>query len=57
MDSIIRRLIHMKVKNGVPAAQLLVGWHETYGFHGLLWGPGDVVPDLGLAPLVEIPRK
>lgn len=32
-------------------------WHETYGFHGLLWGPDDVLPGLGLAPLVEIPRK
>ncbi len=32
-------------------------WVDTGGAHALLWRPGLVFPDLGLASLVEIPRK
>jgi len=32
-------------------------WIEAGGFRGGFWGPGDVGPGLGLAPLVVIPRK
>lgn len=33
------------------------GWHGTVGAFAGLWLPGDVDPSLGLASLVEIPRK
>ena len=32
-------------------------WYEADGAGALLWSLGDVSPDLGLAPLVRIPRK
>ena len=32
-------------------------WAEGVGAHVSLWGPGGVDPGLGLASLVEIPRK
>ena len=32
-------------------------WDGTRGAHAHFWTPGGVDPHLGLAPLVEIPRK
>ncbi len=32
-------------------------WDGAHGLSADLWGPDDVLPDLGLAPLVEIPQK
>lgn len=39
------------------AYRAIFGWAESDGAVALLWLPDDVLPLLGLASLVEIPRK